>query len=126
MRIQSSLLVLVLLVFSFSIMFDGISAVRSTIHEKEIFLTGDWSPIKDVKDPHIVEIGQFAVKEYNEKTKTGLKFDQVISGESQVVSGINYKLVLKAKEGSSENNYEAIVWEKVWMGFRNLTSFRRV
>ncbi|TYI23701.1 hypothetical protein ES332_A06G183000v1 [Gossypium tomentosum] len=69
-------------------------------------LDGGWTPIKDIKDPHVTEIA--------------------VKSETQVVSGINYKLVLKAKDGSAVNTYEAVVWEKAWLHFRNLTSFTLV
>ncbi|KAB2026017.1 hypothetical protein ERO13_D06G160700v2 [Gossypium hirsutum] len=89
-------------------------------------LAGGWTPIKDIKDPHVMEIAKFAVDEYNKQSKVSLKLDEVVKGETQVVSGINYKLVLKAKDGSAVNTYEAVVWEKAWLHFRNLTSFTLV
>ncbi|GAV65231.1 Cystatin domain-containing protein [Cephalotus follicularis] len=89
-------------------------------------LAGEWTPIKNVKDPHVVEIGQFAVDENNKNQKVDLKFERVISGESQVVSGINYRLTLTAKDGAVENKYEAVVWEKPWEKFKKLTSFKVV
>ena len=36
-------------------------------------------------------------------------FGRVIRGETQVVSGINYRLVIETKDG---DHYEAVVWEK--------------
>ncbi|CAE6025909.1 unnamed protein product [Arabidopsis arenosa] len=86
---------------------------------------GSWSPISDVKDPHIVKIGEFAVSEYNKQSKSGLKFVTVVSGESQVVSGVNYRLVVAANDGTNPSkNYEAIVLEKPWLKSMNLTSFK--
>lgn len=120
---NKAVLSLVLLVSSFLMIFDGISAVRIS---NKAMMVGGWKPIEDVKDPHVVEIGEFAVNEYNKKEKKGLVLNEIVSGESQVVSGINYKLVLDAKDGSSNGKYEAIVWEKVWIGYRNLTSFKKV
>ncbi|XP_044496529.1 cysteine proteinase inhibitor 5-like [Mangifera indica] len=89
-------------------------------------LLGGWSPIEDPKDQHVVEIGQFAVSEYNKQSKAQLKFEQVVKGETQVVSGTNYRLVVAAKDGSATNNYEAVVWEKPWLHYKNLTSFKPV
>ncbi|XP_010441439.1 PREDICTED: cysteine proteinase inhibitor 5-like [Camelina sativa] len=87
---------------------------------------GGWSPISDVKDPHVVEIGEFAVSEYDKRSKLGLKFETVVSGETQVVSGTNYRLTVAANDGGASKNYEAMVWEKPWLKFMNLTSFKPV
>ncbi|KAH1055594.1 hypothetical protein J1N35_033659 [Gossypium stocksii] len=89
-------------------------------------LAGGWAPIKDIKDPHVTEIAEFAVNEHSKQSKVSLKLDKVVKGETQVVSGINYKLILNAKDGSAVNTYEAVVWEKAWLHFRNLTSFTLV
>ena len=89
-------------------------------------LAGGWRPIKNISDPHVQEIGEFAVTEHNKQAKESLKFQSVVSGETQVVSGTNYRLVVVAEDGGVSNKYEAVVWEKPWMGFRNLTSFTRV
>ncbi|XP_006281295.2 cysteine proteinase inhibitor 5 [Capsella rubella] len=85
---------------------------------------GGWSPISDVKDPHVVEIGEFAVTEYDKQSKSGLKFETVVSGESQVVSGTNYRLIVAVNEGGASKNYEALVWDKPWLKFRILNSFK--
>ncbi|XP_027332122.1 cysteine proteinase inhibitor 5-like [Abrus precatorius] len=86
---------------------------------------GGWSPIKNINDPHVTEIANFAVTEYVKRSGAKLKLEKVIKGDTQVVAGINYRLVLAANDGSSSNNYEAVVWEK-WEHFRNLTSFTPV
>ncbi|KAK1312507.1 Cysteine proteinase inhibitor 8 [Acorus calamus] len=86
---------------------------------------GGWETIKDVNEPHVREIGQYAVAENNKRTGAHLSFHRVLSGESQVVAGARYRLVISANEdGSSEEKYEAEVNEKAWEGFRNLTSFK--
>ncbi|KAL5771684.1 hypothetical protein ACOSP7_015838 [Xanthoceras sorbifolium] len=90
-------------------------------------LVGGWSPIKDLSDPHVKEIAEFAVAEYNKKSKAALELQSVVSGETQVVAGINYRLVVAAKDGSaSANRYQAVVWEKAWEHSKNLTSFKPV
>ncbi|CAN4089983.1 unnamed protein product [Withania somnifera] len=86
-------------------------------------ILGGWKPITNITDPEVVEIGKFAVVEHNKKAKTKLEFQKVINGESQVVAGINYRLVISAKDDGSQHNYLAEVWDKPWEKFRNLTSF---
>ncbi|KAJ4878194.1 Cysteine proteinase inhibitor 5 [Raphanus sativus] len=85
---------------------------------------GGWNP-RDVNDPHVVKIVQFAVSQYNIQSQSGLKFMNVVRGEFQVVSGINYKLVVEANDGnnSADRTYEAVVFEQPSMKSMNLTSF---
>ncbi|XP_030456889.2 cysteine proteinase inhibitor 1-like [Syzygium oleosum] len=91
---------------------------------------GEWNPIKDVHDPHVKEIGEFAVAEFNKEPQHGadLQFQDVIKGETQVVSGMNYRLILAAKDlaGATVKNYEAWVWEKPRLHFKQLMSFNPV
>ncbi|XP_008463660.2 cysteine proteinase inhibitor 5 [Cucumis melo] len=88
---------------------------------------GGWSKISDVKDPHVEEIAKFAVAQYNEQSKgVAIEFKRVESGETQVVAGTNYRLVIDAKRGESIGKYEALVWEKPWENFKKLQSFKPV
>ncbi|CAK8574900.1 unnamed protein product [Lathyrus sativus] len=88
-------------------------------------IPGGWSPIKNITDPYVIEIARFAVVEYDKQKGATLEFEKLIKGESQVISGTNYRLTLSAKDGSSSNNYEAVVWDQPWKHLRNLTSFKR-
>ncbi|XP_071723855.1 multicystatin-like [Rutidosis leptorrhynchoides] len=89
---------------------------------------GGWTEMKDVNDPHVKEIGKFAVEEHNKEAKTSLIFKKVISGRTKVVSGKNYKFILsagdKAAGSLTTSMYQAIVWEKPWLHYKNLTSFK--
>ncbi|CAA6659170.1 unnamed protein product [Spirodela intermedia] len=86
-------------------------------------IPGRFYPIEVVNDPHIQEIGEFAVSENNKQSGVQLVFIRVISGEKQVVAGINFRLVVEAKEGEAVHQYETLVYEQVWTGYRQLTSF---
>jgi hypothetical protein len=83
---------------------------------------GGFSPILDINDPHVQELGGWAVSEHDKKANDGIKFNRVVSGDIQVVAGLNYRLIIDASNGK----YEAMVWEKDWENFRQLTSFKRV
>ncbi|KAF2539291.1 hypothetical protein F2Q68_00020440 [Brassica cretica] len=104
--------------------------VLCSLYVSQAARTGGWSPTSDVKNAHIVEIGEFAVSEYNKQSKSGLKFVEVVSGKSQIVAGMNYRLIAPANEGvaiagnGESKKYEAIVWEKPWLKSMNLTSFK--
>ncbi|XVF75215.1 hypothetical protein PTKIN_Ptkin13bG0169800 [Pterospermum kingtungense] len=89
-------------------------------------LVGGWTPLENINDPHVTEVAEFAVAEYNKQSKTSLKLLKVVKGEEQVVAGTNYRLVLKATDGTATKTYQAVVWEKAWQKFMKLTSFNLV
>ncbi|KAI4298781.1 hypothetical protein L6164_032299 [Bauhinia variegata] len=109
-----------LLLLSLLIFLPLISAVGGGPRTAPI---GGWTPIKNIKDPQVTNIASFAVTEHNQKSGEKLSLKEVIEGETQVVSGINYRLLLAAEDGANVNKYRAVVWEKPWLHFRNLTSF---
>lgn len=87
-------------------------------------LAGGWSPIRNVSDPHIQELGGWAVTEHVRRANDGLRFGEVTGGEEQVVSGMNYKLVLDATDADGKvAAYGAFVYEQSWTNTRELVSF---
>ncbi|KAI3697675.1 hypothetical protein L6452_30771 [Arctium lappa] len=112
------LLSVTVLIFLLTLIFSSSSM---TVHGRA--LPGGWAPIINVTDPVVVDIGKFAVDEHNKQHEETLKFAKVVSGESQVVAGWNYNLTITATNGSAEDNYVAIVWDKPWEKFRQLLSF---
>nr|ACY30464.1 cystatin [Ficus pumila var. awkeotsang] len=89
-------------------------------------LTGKWWTIKNLNAAHVKEIADFAVSEHNKQSKASLKLTRIVSGETQVVAGTNYRLILAVTNKKAVELYEAVVWEKEWEHFRNLTSFTLV
>lgn len=89
-------------------------------------LVGGWQPIKDLNDPHVKEIAEFAVSEYNKKSGKKLVLQSVVKGETQVVAGENYRLVMAVKDNSLAANYEGVVYERIWEHTRQLLSFKQV
>ncbi|XP_040378433.1 cysteine proteinase inhibitor 8-like [Oryza brachyantha] len=82
---------------------------------------GGYSPISDVGDAHIQELGRWAVEQHGD----GLQFRRVTSGEQQVVSGMNYRLFLDAADPAGKTaSYVAVVYEQLWTNTRELTSFK--
>ncbi|KAJ6700348.1 CYSTEINE PROTEINASE INHIBITOR 5 [Salix purpurea] len=96
--------------------------IAATVVVIDAALVGGWSPIEDLKDKHVVEIAEFAVAEHNKEVKSNLKLESIVKGESQVVSGTNYRLVL-AVTGGAYAKYQAVVYEKPWEQLKSLTSF---
>ncbi|KAK9681435.1 hypothetical protein RND81_10G001900 [Saponaria officinalis] len=89
-------------------------------------MVGNYRPIKDVSEPHVQEIGKYAVTKHNQLDGTKLQFVRIVRGESQVVAGTNYRLQISAKDsaaGGGVSDYQAVVYERPWDNYRNLTSF---
>ncbi|XP_078156058.1 cysteine proteinase inhibitor 1-like [Carex rostrata] len=90
-------------------------------------LAGGWQPIKNITDSHVKDISNYAVLEHNKQLGDNLEFVRVVSGETQVVAGTNYRLVIEPTDAEGNvARYQAVVWEREWEGFRELTSFDRV
>ncbi|MCI44207.1 cysteine proteinase inhibitor 5-like, partial [Trifolium medium] len=99
MKLQLLVLVLVFLMASATSMEDNIC--------------GGWGPIKDINDPEVIEIANYAVTEFNKQTGATLKFKKVIKGESQTVAGTNYRLIISTSN-SIPNVYDAVVYDCPW------------
>ncbi|KAJ7946383.1 Cysteine proteinase inhibitor [Quillaja saponaria] len=106
-----------------AVVYEKPSGLNLTSFKPLSILPGGWKPIENPKDPHVVEIAQFAVSEYDNESNATLKFERVIQGETQVVDGINYRLDVAVIDGSETEDYEAVVYEIPWEGYMNLTSF---
>ncbi|KAK9221286.1 hypothetical protein WN944_009712 [Citrus x changshan-huyou] len=74
----------------------------------------------------IVNLARFAVDEHNKKQNSNLQFVKVVSAKQQVVSGTLYDITLEAVEGGQKKLFEAKVWEKPWMQFKELKEFNPV
>ena len=92
--------------------------------QRRSLIVGGWSPIANLSDPNVIEIAKFAVAEHNKEANARLALIRVVKGETQLVSGVNYKLVIEAEDGGAVKRYEAIVWEKAWENFKKLISFK--
>lgn len=55
---------------------------------------------------------------------TVIEFVKVLKAKEQVVAGTLYHLILEAVEGGKKKIYEAKVWVKPWMNFKQLQEFK--
>ena len=88
-------------------------------------LTGDFAPAA-VTSKDVVSVTKFAIIAEREtlakeKPETKLELVQILSAESQVVAGMNYRLQLLVKLDGVEKKAEAIVW---WQSWREPDPFR--
>ncbi|CAL0302539.1 unnamed protein product [Lupinus luteus] len=71
-------------------------------------------------------LARFAVDEHNKKQNALLEFGRVISAQQKVVSGTLHHITLEAKDGDKKKVYEAKVWEKPWLNFKEVQEFNHV
>lgn len=88
-----------------------LSLSLSTANPRSLGSVGDFEPIKNISDPSIQSIGEFAVNEHNKLEKTELKFQKVISGVFQIVAGTNYELQLTALDETESETYGTLVYK---------------
>ncbi|GMJ07047.1 ARABIDOPSIS THALIANA PHYTOCYSTATIN 6, cystatin B [Hibiscus trionum] len=74
----------------------------------------------------IENLARFAVDEHNKKGNAMLQFKKVTNLKQQVVSGTMYYITLEAMDGDKMKVYEAKVWEKPWMNFKELQDFKLI
>lgn len=55
-----------------------------------------------------------------------LEFTKVVKAKEQVVAGMMYHLTLEVNDGGKNKIYEAKVWVKPWMNFKQLQEFKEV
>ncbi|KAI4300928.1 hypothetical protein L6164_034254 [Bauhinia variegata] len=86
--------------------------------------------VHDFKGNHnsaeIESLARFAIQEYNKKHNVVLEFSRVLKAKDQVVAGKIYHLTFEAVEGGNKKIYEAKVWVKPWMNFKQLQEFKQV
>ncbi|KAG8092177.1 hypothetical protein GUJ93_ZPchr0012g21852 [Zizania palustris] len=88
---------------------------------------GLWTPVPDARDPHIQELGRWAVRTHDRLDGDHLVFRHVSRAEIQGGAGVDNRLHLKAAGGdpSSGTSFVAVVWESAFSGTRTLLSFDR-
>ncbi|KAL5223822.1 hypothetical protein ABZP36_010461 [Zizania latifolia] len=88
-------------------------------------LGGVWTPVPDAGDPHIQELGKWAVRTHDRLDGDHLVFRHVSRAEIQGGVGVDNRLHLKAAGGdpSAGTSFVAVVWESAGSGTRTLLSF---
>ncbi|XWS52640.1 hypothetical protein CRYUN_Cryun11dG0088400 [Craigia yunnanensis] len=71
-------------------------------------------------------LARFAVDEHKKKENAMLEFKKVVNVKQQVVSGTVHYISLEAIDGDKMKIYEAKVWEKPWMNFKELQEFKLI
>ncbi|GFP94247.1 cysteine proteinase inhibitor [Phtheirospermum japonicum] len=74
----------------------------------------------------IEDLARFAVDEHNKKQNSLLEFKKVTNVKEQTVAGNMYYITLEAADGGQKKVYEAKVWVKAWMNFKEVQEFKLV
>ncbi|CAM0875745.1 unnamed protein product [Alopecurus aequalis] len=80
----------------------------------------------DLDNPHVQQLGQWAVEEHVKQANDQLRFFRVVDGHFQYVLGrLNYELVIDTLNDAeqTEVNHTALLYEDGWSNSRNLVSF---
>ncbi|CAN8317751.1 unnamed protein product [Cochlearia groenlandica] len=69
-------------------------------------------------------LARFAVQEHNNRENKVLEFKKIVKARQQVVAGTMYHLTLEANEAGQTKNFDAKIWVKLWMDFKQLQEFK--
>ncbi|KQK22985.1 hypothetical protein BRADI_1g70480v3 [Brachypodium distachyon] len=76
-------------------------------------LGAEWKSIKNVTDPHIQELGAWAVAEHGKVANDRLRFRKVVDGKLLVLVGVTYLLDVDAvRLDGKDAVYKAKVYEQ--------------
>uniref|UniRef100_A0A2P2J5L5 Cysteine proteinase inhibitor n=1 Tax=Rhizophora mucronata TaxID=61149 RepID=A0A2P2J5L5_RHIMU len=70
-------------------------------------------------------LARFAVDEHNKKENALLEFGRVVKAKEQVVAGTLHHITIEAIEAGKKKLYEAKVWVKPWLNFKELQEFKQ-
>ncbi|XP_050238507.1 cysteine proteinase inhibitor-like [Mercurialis annua] len=71
-------------------------------------------------------LARFAVDDFNKKQNALLEYKKVVNAKHQAVAGMMYYLTLEVMDGGHKKLYEAKIWEKLWLNFKEVQHFKLV
>lgn len=74
----------------------------------------------------IHSLAKFAVDEHNKKENAMIELARVVKAQEQVVAGTLHHLTLEVIDTGKKKLYEAKVWVKPWLNFKELQEFKHV
>lgn len=69
-------------------------------------------------------LARFAVEEHNKKENALLELARVVKAQEQVVTGSLHHLTLEVIDAGEKKLYEAKIWVKPWLNFKELQEFK--
>ncbi|KAJ0978938.1 hypothetical protein J5N97_014412 [Dioscorea zingiberensis] len=118
-----------LLSFSFAILFGPSSSLgfhRGGAEEEGSMATLGGLKVSEgtQNSAEIQNLARFAIDEHNKKENAVLQFARVVEAKEQVVAGTLHHLTLEAIDAGKKKVYEAKVWVKPWLDFKELQEFK--
>ncbi|XP_061364421.1 cysteine proteinase inhibitor 6-like [Gastrolobium bilobum] len=74
----------------------------------------------------IEDLARYAVDEHNRKQNVHLEFKRVVNAHEYIVAIRRHTLTIEAIDAGEVKTYEAKVWVKPWMNFKQLKDFKLV
>ncbi|RID63885.1 hypothetical protein BRARA_E02850 [Brassica rapa] len=109
----------------FSIFVSSVIASDLGFCDDEMALLGGVRDVPANQNSDEVEsLARFAVDEHNKKENALLEFARVVKAKEQVVAGTMHHLTLEIVEAGKKKLYEAKVWVKPWLNFKELQEFK--
>ncbi|KAE8655546.1 Cysteine proteinase inhibitor 6 [Hibiscus syriacus] len=123
---KPNFIITILLSIAISILFFNNLSVESNLSiEPMATIPGGVRPSGGSQNSAEVEnLGLFAVDEHNKKENGAVEFVRVVKAAEQVVAGTLHRLTVEAIDGGRKKLYEAKVWVKPWMNFKELQEFK--
>uniref|UniRef100_A0A0A0KF22 Cystatin domain-containing protein n=1 Tax=Cucumis sativus TaxID=3659 RepID=A0A0A0KF22_CUCSA len=90
---------------------------------------GGYTPVENPQSSRMKELAEWAVAEHNKKAGTHLMFIGILTCESQIVDGVNYRFTLTAKDEKDNceiESYMAVVFEQPWEHIKELVYFQKL
>ncbi|KAG7581677.1 Cystatin domain [Arabidopsis suecica] len=112
--------------------FFSLSLFNSSLIASDLgFCNDDMALVGGVRDVpanqnsgEVESLARFAVDEHNKKENALLEFGRVVKAKEQVVAGTMHHLTLEILEAGEKKLYEAKVWVKSWLNFKELQEFK--
>ncbi|XVF00162.1 hypothetical protein REPUB_Repub03eG0261400 [Reevesia pubescens] len=105
--------------FSIAIFFNNFST------ESMATTLGGIHPSQGAQNSEELEnLARFAVDEHNKKENAMVEFVRVVKATEQVVAGTLHYLTVEAIDAGKKKLYEAKVWVKPWLNFKELQEFK--
>ncbi|NP_001300820.1 cystatin isoform 2 precursor [Solanum lycopersicum] len=98
------------------------------------FCSEEMATLGGVHDSHgssqnsdeIHSLAKFAVDEHNKKENAMIELARVVKAQEQTVAGKLHHLTLEVMDAGKKKLYEAKVWVKPWLNFKELQEFKHV
>jgi Aspartic acid proteinase inhibitor len=98
------------------------SSANLTLTRRDSSVPGGYSGV-NLNDPDVKAAAEFAVAEQGRRDGVALSLLDIVQGQKQVVAGLNYKICIRARSGSTTRTAVAVIYKNLQQQY-SLTSFQ--